>query len=949
MKRFVFLFICMLGLSAYAQDSKSMEPSQNEEVFVVVEVMPEFPGGQAALFQYLIQNVKYPVIAQENGIQGRVILQFIVNIDGSITNVEVVKSAGDASLDKEAVRVIKSMPKWKPGKQRGEPVRVKYTVPVNFRLEGSSKSSQSNQSASVKVHVGDTICATSYTTTKITGYCCDEIVIIEAPKTWVVNQKLYPDMNKWMRDQNIDPFKPVNTETPTVNYYILNDEHAQGIYNFTRYTNDVVTGRGRLQVSSTGNIQFMDTLYCYENGKLTEALLYTPEELGKTKTYATPINIPLKARIYDNQEQLLREYSLKPGVNVDPAVDWKGYIKSVNHKPIYGWTEFYKDGFYSVSIIDKDNTPNTIFYTPQGKKASVKQPKLKTPKKAIQQQLEECASDLHTITDIFIQAEVKFHVDENGKVLAARCGRSHGEFPSWYTPGRNLLERVEKAINNKLMDISLEFEPGTINKKPQRMMHTITFYLHNNPKLATTGQKLQDKPTLIPTEVHEGDTVWLRSLRSNIFIYKGDTIRYSPQYLIAGNWEPTHYAIIHEKENNIVEWHVYTTQHIKTAVLRHPNNKTTMQLTGAQDYYQDNQLRCSEYPHTTDNNVRVVWYSQQGEKEKAYLLTGDNIIRQSAIYKENGQPLRESYYYPDHKLAYSHEYDDQGEKHLIKPEKADIPWQQGDTVALQLLQPTYEAGKDSKNRYFMYFDEYKIENMQDDSEVYGVVEAVSNDTLWVAGYERSTGVKTCYLCYTSRGNGRFAYAGLQIYHDSKGLPMSGVTFERGIPVKSHWYKSDGSEYLNFDIKISGKNSALVSQMTWLSEQSLKVPEIKNVDALKKKLNNSLNLPSFKAYWGKVIALLIINSDGTTQILFTSANLDPKGENPTKQMAANELEDLVRTMLAKWTITPAKAGNENVSMPMVIIFDFHQNTGFTSAKSAHMNAKYDNSPQLNVEF
>lgn len=112
-----------------------VEEEEEEVVFVVVESMPEFPGGQQALFKYLNENVKYPVIAQENGIQGRVICQFVVNKDGSIVDVEVVRSGGDASLDKEAIRVIKSMPKWKPGKQRGKPVRVKYTVPVNFKLQ----------------------------------------------------------------------------------------------------------------------------------------------------------------------------------------------------------------------------------------------------------------------------------------------------------------------------------------------------------------------------------------------------------------------------------------------------------------------------------------------------------------------------------------------------------------------------------------------------------------------------------------------------------------------------------------------------------------------------------------------------------------------------------------------------------------------------------------------
>lgn len=107
---------------------------EDQVVFQVVEKMPSFPGGDAALFKYLSDNVKYPVIAQENGVQGRVICQFVVNRDGSIVDVEVVRSV-DPSLDKEAIRVIKSMPKWSPGQQRGKPVRVKYTLPVNFRLQ----------------------------------------------------------------------------------------------------------------------------------------------------------------------------------------------------------------------------------------------------------------------------------------------------------------------------------------------------------------------------------------------------------------------------------------------------------------------------------------------------------------------------------------------------------------------------------------------------------------------------------------------------------------------------------------------------------------------------------------------------------------------------------------------------------------------------------------------
>lgn len=107
---------------------------EDNVVFQVVETMPSFPGGDADLFKFLSTNVKYPVIAQENGIQGRVICQFVVNKDGTIVDVEVVRSV-DPSLDKEAIRVIKSMPKWSPGKQRGKPVRVKYTLPVNFKLQ----------------------------------------------------------------------------------------------------------------------------------------------------------------------------------------------------------------------------------------------------------------------------------------------------------------------------------------------------------------------------------------------------------------------------------------------------------------------------------------------------------------------------------------------------------------------------------------------------------------------------------------------------------------------------------------------------------------------------------------------------------------------------------------------------------------------------------------------
>ena len=110
------------------------EEVEEQQIFQVVEEMPEFPGGMGECMKFLSKNIKYPTISQENGVQGRVIVQFVVNRDGSIVDPVVVRGV-DPYLDKEALRVISTMPKWKPGKQRGKAVRVKYTVPVMFRLQ----------------------------------------------------------------------------------------------------------------------------------------------------------------------------------------------------------------------------------------------------------------------------------------------------------------------------------------------------------------------------------------------------------------------------------------------------------------------------------------------------------------------------------------------------------------------------------------------------------------------------------------------------------------------------------------------------------------------------------------------------------------------------------------------------------------------------------------------
>lgn len=113
--------------------TSTAQTKKNDMVFDVVEVMPQFPGGQIAMLQYLMKNIKYPEQAMKEGIQGRVAVRFIVEKDGSISDVKPVLSVHPL-LNKEAVRVVKSMPKWTPGKQNGKPVRVRFNLPVMFKL-----------------------------------------------------------------------------------------------------------------------------------------------------------------------------------------------------------------------------------------------------------------------------------------------------------------------------------------------------------------------------------------------------------------------------------------------------------------------------------------------------------------------------------------------------------------------------------------------------------------------------------------------------------------------------------------------------------------------------------------------------------------------------------------------------------------------------------------------
>ena len=113
--------------------TSTAQTKKNNMVYDVVEVMPQYPGGQIAMLKYIMENIKYPKQIMEEGIQGRVTVSFIVEKDGRVSNVRLLRSV-QPSLDKEAIRVVKSMPKWTPGKQNGKPVRVRFNLPVMFKL-----------------------------------------------------------------------------------------------------------------------------------------------------------------------------------------------------------------------------------------------------------------------------------------------------------------------------------------------------------------------------------------------------------------------------------------------------------------------------------------------------------------------------------------------------------------------------------------------------------------------------------------------------------------------------------------------------------------------------------------------------------------------------------------------------------------------------------------------
>lgn len=127
----IFLMISVCSLNVNAQEER--ETNSEDVIFTVVEDQAEFPGGQDSLMKFLAANIHYPQAAKEKGIRGRVIITFIVEKDGSLSNIKVLRDIGDGCGD-EAIRVVKLMPKWKPAKQRGKNVRQQFVLPITFRL-----------------------------------------------------------------------------------------------------------------------------------------------------------------------------------------------------------------------------------------------------------------------------------------------------------------------------------------------------------------------------------------------------------------------------------------------------------------------------------------------------------------------------------------------------------------------------------------------------------------------------------------------------------------------------------------------------------------------------------------------------------------------------------------------------------------------------------------------
>ena len=134
MKKLILMSLMAVCCLVTASAQKTVVSQKNQKVYDVAEQMPEYPGGMPAMFEFLMKNLKYPKDAEKQKVEGRVMVMFVVETDGSISDVKVAKKTFP-SLDAEAVRVVQSMPKWTPGRDKGKVVRVQYTLPVSFRLK----------------------------------------------------------------------------------------------------------------------------------------------------------------------------------------------------------------------------------------------------------------------------------------------------------------------------------------------------------------------------------------------------------------------------------------------------------------------------------------------------------------------------------------------------------------------------------------------------------------------------------------------------------------------------------------------------------------------------------------------------------------------------------------------------------------------------------------------
>lgn len=141
--KFLSLIFFVIPFTLISQEIEPVEPIEIEEeveivkqdeIASILEVMPEFPGGEEAMHKFIVKNVKYPAIDREAGIQGRVYVKFVVEVDGSITNIQVLRGVSK-NIDAECIRVIKMMPKWKAGENHGKKVRCYYTLPFTFKMQ----------------------------------------------------------------------------------------------------------------------------------------------------------------------------------------------------------------------------------------------------------------------------------------------------------------------------------------------------------------------------------------------------------------------------------------------------------------------------------------------------------------------------------------------------------------------------------------------------------------------------------------------------------------------------------------------------------------------------------------------------------------------------------------------------------------------------------------------